>query len=369
MRAVAMLGLVGLVQAGFQAPEPDGHGWDGLRLDQVQMIGTHNSYHQRPDEALLALLRGGKLGDGPAWPGPRLARAIDYGHEPLAIQLDRGVRALELDIRDDPQGGLYVHPPFLDTLAINGAQPDARWDPSGAMRTPGFKTIHKPAYDPRSNCPLFADCLTQIAGWSKAHADHLPIVVMIEVKNAERPRSGCAGLCDDGWRRLKQALTAAFGKTLLAPAEVGPKWPTLGSIRGRVMVMLLDEEDHARSYRAETDRDGDDIIFTAARPAKKAPLRAGRHDRIAILPNPADPRIADARRMGMLVYTRADADTEEARAKDTRRRDLAFRSGATFIATDYPSPDPRFSSYAVRFGSGFVRCDPQTGPARCQGRP
>eukprot|EP01035_Chromulina_nebulosa_P000259 gene259-369_t len=186
---------------------------------------------------------------------------------------------------------------LLGALVRGGKVADAPWDPAGKMRTPGFKVLHKPSYDPRSSCPLLADCLAAITGWSQAHPSHLPIILMIEVKEDAPARDrNCVGLCADGWMRLKRQLRDAFGSALLLPGDVGTAWPTLGALRGKVMVMLLDEEDHARSYRAATDRDGDDVIFTAARPAKRAPLRVGAHDRIAILPDPRDPRRCRHRR-------------------------------------------------------------------------
>jgi hypothetical protein len=70
-------------------------------------------------------------------------------------------------------------------------------------------------------------------------------------------------------------------------------------------------------------------------------------------------QIAAALHAGRLVRTRADADTREARAGDMRRRDAAFASGAQFISTDYPRPEPRWPRYDVRFPSGgYVRCGP-----------
>jgi hypothetical protein len=73
-------------------------------------------------------------------------------------------------------------------------------------------------------------------------------------------------------------------------------------------------------------------------------------------------RIQDLVRRGFLVRTRADADTVEARRNDTRRRDLAFASGAQFISTDYPEPNPAFSSYCVHFEGGtMARVNPVNG--------
>ena len=73
-------------------------------------------------------------------------------------------------------------------------------------------------------------------------------------------------------------------------------------------------------------------------------------------------------RRGFLVRTRADAGTTEARSNDTRRRDQALASGAQFISTDYPEPNPAFSPYAVRFDNGIaVRINPVNGDPALRG--
>jgi hypothetical protein len=88
-----------------------------------------------------------------------------------------------------------------------------------------------------------------------------------------------------------------------------------------------------------------------------------------------DPRKAGAQRIrrlvrrGYMVRTRADADTVEARANDTRRATRALNSGAHWVSTDYPAPGmaSRFASpYVVQLPSGSVaRCNPVTAPASC----
>jgi hypothetical protein len=69
-----------------------------LALLAIQVLGSHNSYHQAPPAELLAAFGG--LASGPllAW---------EYTQPPLSLQLDAGVRALELDVYWDPQGRLY----------------------------------------------------------------------------------------------------------------------------------------------------------------------------------------------------------------------------------------------------------------------
>jgi len=69
---------------------------------------------------------------------------------------------------------------------------------------------------------------------------------------------------------------------------------------------------------------------------------------------------------GYMVRTRADADTEQSRSGDTTRRDAAFASGAHFISTDYPVPDPDFTDYQVTMpGGNIARCNPVNTTAEC----
>jgi hypothetical protein len=73
-------------------------------------------------------------------------------------------------------------------------------------------------------------------------------------------------------------------------------------------------------------------------------------------------RIQKLVKAGFLVRTRADADTAEARANDPARRDKALASGAQFVSTDYPDPDPALSPYRVRLPDGVVaRPNPVSG--------
>src|ERR1700761_2876400 len=56
-----------------------------LRINELQQVGTAESYKQRPDRALLGLIRMG---------GRKDAEALDYGQPALATQLDNDARAL-----------------------------------------------------------------------------------------------------------------------------------------------------------------------------------------------------------------------------------------------------------------------------------
>lgn len=79
-------------------------------------------------------------------------------------------------------------------------------------------------------------------------------------------------------------------------------------------------------------------------------------------------RIQRLVKAGFLVRTRADVGTLEARRKDTTRREKAFASGAHFISTDYPEPNPNFSEYQVRFDDNIVvRPNPINGDVALNG--
>jgi hypothetical protein len=86
-----------------------------IRLNEIQVLGTHNSYKTAIDAPLMRLL---KLED------PAQARALDYAHPPLTEQLDAGLRSLELDVFHDPEGGRYAEPHGLTLMAEQGAAPE-----------------------------------------------------------------------------------------------------------------------------------------------------------------------------------------------------------------------------------------------------
>src|SRR5262249_35038943 len=78
------------------------------RLNQIQVIGTHNSYHVAPAPAVLEWI---------ASTGRRRAEGLDYTHRPLAEQFSRlGIRQIELDVFADPKGGLFAEPSLRKIL-------------------------------------------------------------------------------------------------------------------------------------------------------------------------------------------------------------------------------------------------------------
>jgi len=64
-------------------------------------------------------------------------------------------------------------------------------------------------------------------------------------------------------------------------------------------------------------------------------------------------RISSRVEAGYIVRTRADADTVQARTGETAQREAALESGAQYVSTDYPVPDPDFGTgYFVAIPDG-----------------
>src|SRR5437764_505938 len=64
---------------------------------------------------------------------------------------------------------------------------------------PGFKLIHVLDVDYGSCCLALADCLRQVASWSKAHPRHLPIVITLKTNDTKTPMPGATKpiVCDE----------------------------------------------------------------------------------------------------------------------------------------------------------------------------
>ena len=132
-----------------------------LRMNDLQMIGSHNSYKQAIPAAELELIREAN---------PRSAMTLDYYHAPLVEQLDLGLRQIELDIVYDPEGGRYVDP-LLPRLvaATNSADALEHAYSSEGMDAPGFKVLHVQDIDVRTHCKTWIECLDQIKDLSLIH--------------------------------------------------------------------------------------------------------------------------------------------------------------------------------------------------------
>lgn len=363
MRGIALVVVLTVASLAVRA---DAVSAGELRLEHLQVVGTHNSYHQEASPAEQRVL------DRAGVPG---REALEYAFPPLARQLARhDVRQLELDVFADPEGGRYATP-ALRRLAGGGPH-------DLLMHAPGIKVLHIQDYDYRSSCFTLVACLTEIESWSASHPGHVPLTVLLELKDQPLPR-GIRGTDPLPWTAveldsLDAEIRSVFsprqlivpddvraGRLTLSSAVLAHRWPTLATSRGKVMLLMNDSgRRHRDAYLTGHPGLTGRVLFTTGRPGRPETAFVQVDDPRGR----ALKRIRRLARRGYLVRTRADADTREARTGDTRRRDAALRSGAHWVSTDYPARGmaARFgSSYAVSLGRP-ARCNPVTAPSRCR---
>ena len=319
-----------------------------LRLNQLQFIGTHNSYHVALPKSQLEKL--GRINRN--W-----ENSLDYTHRSLTGQLkDLGVRHFELDLFADPKGGHLLKKGAAGLLGLTTAQAESF---RKELRIPGFKILHEPSIDYLSTTPSLIAALKEIKAWSLSNPGHPPLFILLEMK--EKSPVPFARKPIPFTRKALEAVEAEIltifkknkiitpdsvrGKTPTLRQAVREKgWPTLKSSKGKVMFGL--------------DNSGRILdLYVKGNPSLEGRLlfaSVGENDPGAGWFKINDPvrdfvRIQRLVRAGFMVRTRADSDTREARTNDTRRRDKALASGAQFISTDFPEPKQDISSYSVRF--------------------
>ncbi|HWA88950.1 MAG TPA: phosphatidylinositol-specific phospholipase C1-like protein [Rhizomicrobium sp.] len=360
MRRALLLGAF-LLLSGCAAEIPDCGGCAGdVRLNDIVTVGTHNSYKQAIDLKLFAMLMA---------KAPELAPALDYAHTTLTDQLDDGARAIEIDVAYDPKGGLFAHPRGAALAGL--ALPDGYSD---YMSKPGFKVLHVQDFDYRSSCATLHDCLAILKGWSRAHPDHVPILLTFNAKDDSLPEQTQALKFDAAaFDALDAEIRAVLDpKDLITPDDVQGSaptlreavttkgWPTLAASRGKFILALDEGPEKVALYRGPRKSLEGRVMFVNTDENSPAAAYLTLNEALTDTAH-----IAADVKAGFLVRTRADADTVEARKNDTRRRDAALASGAQYVSTDYMQPDPRFGPYRARLPD-VADCNPVR--AKCQGK-
>ncbi len=303
---------------------------EDLKLNQIQAIGSHNSYHVAPPEPLMkTLVKFNK--DAEAW---------NYSHPPLAEQLEMGVRQFELDIHADPKGGLFAEPLAIKLARFAGEKlPD--FNASGEYSKPGIKIMHVPDVDCWSTVPSLKGALEQMRGWSDKHPQHLPVMVLLECKDQPEVKlpTKPEPFTRERLLELDQEILAAIpAERILKPDDVraGAKtlreavlqkgWPTIDSLRGKFL-FCLDNTDEIRSRYLESNPALEGRVLFVTAPSEEDPAAAWFKCND---PQAEQERIRKLVKAGFLVRTRSDTNKPDAKMKEA-----AFASGAQWVSTDH----------------------------------
>ncbi|WP_192350996.1 phosphatidylinositol-specific phospholipase C1-like protein [Algoriphagus sp. Y33] len=330
-----------------------------LKLNQIQVIGSHNSYKSEMAPELLEYLT--KV-------NPSASQSLEYAHIPLEAQLDLGLRNLELDVFHDPEGERYANPKGLEIIKTGGGT-IPNYDPRAALSKPGLKLFHIQDLDFQSHYLLFADALTALKNWSDSNPDHSPVFILINAKDANitgtRPTLLFTATALDsidleirmhlGMDKLITPDLVKGNYDDLETAVLAGNWPSVDEVKGKFLFVLDENEEKIDRYLSVKPGLKDAVLFVNK---KEGNPTAG----FRIINNPIkdEAYICDLVRKGYMVRTRADSDTKEARAEDYTTFERAKASGAQVITTDYYHTSTFFKSdYKVNFeGNVYERPNP-----------
>jgi hypothetical protein len=284
-----------------------------LRFDQIQALGSHNSYHVAKKNPV--------------------AKELDYTHSPFAVQFDQeGVRHVELD------------------LFLRGCE-------TGTCGQ--IEVEHIPGLDDGTRCELLSDCIAQLKTWSDAHPCHHLLVVLLELKDELSPDSKL----EDHFAVLDDTIAKALPRhRLFAPDDLrgsakdvrtavrATGWRPLGETRGKFAFVMMDGDNALPNYRKLHPGGQGASVFVFGEPDEQD-VAAVQRD------NPTSKDIGELVKLGYIVRTYPNATELEKQA--------AFASGATLISTDYPVSKPRKPGFEMQLPGGKPsRCNPVSAPPK-----
>ena len=189
---------------------------NGVRINEIAVMGTHNSYQTlgtAPNRALMKFLQFISFG--------LVENKAIFEMDTFTEQLERGIRNLEIDV---------------ETVDDDG-------DVS-------FIVSHKPIIDNVSSAYNFKKALEEIAMWSDHNPGHLPVYLLIEPKGNVVSLNNMQDFSVDYAADFDKVLREVLGERLLTPAQAmgeyesfeamrnADAWPTLEEAAGKIIVLM-----------------------------------------------------------------------------------------------------------------------------------
>lgn len=320
---------------------------DSMPINQIKVLGSHNSYRRMTDAGILKTIH--LIDPFYGWKFSP-AMHLEYDHIPIDSQLEYyGLRSLEIDIYNDPDGGRFYS---RQGNALRGKSTNSHID---ALLKPGMKVLHIPDVDYNTNYITFIDAIQAIKKWSAVHPTHLPIYVMIELKDdAIGDHIKLAGFKTaipfdvDAILKLKEEILSIYDhpdQQLLTPDALRADYPSLRVAINSTGFPLLQDTRGKVVFILMTTKAINEKICSQFPSYKSLPFftfsEANRDEAVFVK---CDDPIVDFEKIralvsqGYMVRTRSDVETEQARMLDYSMFHLAKESGAQIISTDYYQP-------------------------------
>lgn len=353
---------------------------DSLKINQVSILASHNSYHLKTDSNVFAFIT--RIDSSGLLPGGLDPRELDYSHLPLTQQLvDYKIRGLELDVWNDPTGGRFFYRGIYSLMGLSAASN------IDILNLPGFKILHIPDIDFNPTNYTFVDALNEIKTWSDAHPNHLPLFINVETE-VEAPGDmitlaefvHAAPFDATAADELDNEIKSVFGTDLkgiitpdvvrgnyatLEQAVLAGNWPTLGAARGKIMFITDPDGNSGNVYMSGHPSLQGRVAFVYVNPGIPEAAFVKLNGPIGSFT-----QIQQAVKQGYIVRTMSDDATLEARSGDYSQMNAAFGSYAQIVSTDYYRADyragtPGWSDYHVVLpGGGPGRVDSIAAPTQ-----
>ncbi|MFM7661686.1 MAG: Ca2+-dependent phosphoinositide-specific phospholipase C [Bacteroidota bacterium] len=328
---------------------------DEVRLNDIRILASHNSYKKLPNKRVLHFLSCFKK---------RLGQEndpiqLDYGHVSIEEQLEKyNVRGFELDIYYDPKGKLY-RKRKINRLIVG----QKTLIKNKAMNLPGFKVLHIPDIDFETNYLTFTEALNAINYWSEKNPLHSPIFINVEAKGSSAADES-SFLRFIGFKRAIKFDSLAYLQLdaeikSIFPMEriITPRilrsdftsiderltekgWPALNECLGKIVFIL--QGNHDEIYKQSIDRNDDRVMFVYAEPGEKNTAFIIRNSSKGI-----EKEIYELSKK-YIVRSRTDAGTHQSRNNDYSDYQSVLKSNAQIISTDYYKADLRWSSFEIK---------------------
>lgn len=301
MKAYIAIFMLSLLFAGGQEP----------KINQIQVIGTHNSYHKvskfvsQYKEYFSAF------------------ELLDYELPPLKTQLDNGIRCFELD--------LHYH------------------------KEKGWLVLHVPKLDEESHCKTLKDCLFEFKSWSDACPKHLPIWIILDLTNEYIKWEGFKLPEINELNELESLILDVFGiDKIITPdlirgsyetleeAVLNNNWAPISSARGKFLFIFHNKGRLRKIYTGGDKSLKGRLMFVNSDEGEG-------YSATMIKVNPSENKIPEWVKKGYIVIT-FGCDPKLTSSSNCSEQDAkAFASGAQVIMTDYPpgSPHPQTDYYLL----------------------
>jgi len=284
-----------------------------LKLNEIQVLATHNSFKAMPNMYInkpLEILFGQKVRNG------------QYGLPYLTDQLDSGIRGVELDITVYDDDFILMHDPITD------------WRTTGAS---------------------FALALEEIKIWSETNENHIPINIMIQIRDRWSPFSLKYGDFDkDKCIKLDKLLEDTFGdENIIKPSDVigdydnlkaaveGGNWPTVNDSLGKVYFTLLIDDENIRQDYIDID---ESYKTQKAFMFSKKEAGLDNYSAFILADEPDEEGLPELVGKNYILRTRIDLQHQHSE----ERYNATLSLGAVIIATDYPEGNSYKDGYVCK---------------------